>query len=121
MTGHTDCVNSVAFSHDGQWIVSGSDDCTICVWNVTTRAIKGVPLTGHTDWVNSVAFSHDGQQIVFGSFDHTIRMWNVTTGTLEGTVRGYRISSGPLTPLYVPSHRCRLRISEPSPDLPTTR
>ena len=35
-------------------------------------------------------------------------------------VRGYRISSGPLTPLYVPPHRRRLQISEPSPDLPTT-
>ena len=36
-------------------------------------------------------------------------------------VRGYQISSGPLTPLYVPPHRRRLRISEPSPDLPTTQ
>ena len=41
--------------------------------------------------------------------------------SLEGGVRGYRISSGPLTPLYVPPHRRRLRISEPSPDLPTTQ
>ena len=30
-TGHTGPVNSVAFSHDGQRIVSGSDDGTIRV------------------------------------------------------------------------------------------
>ena len=84
MTGHTDCVNSVAFSHDGQWIVSGSNDCTICVWNTTTGIMEGVPLTGHTDCVNSVAFSHDGQWIVFGSNDCTVCMWNTITGLMEG-------------------------------------
>ena len=61
LTGHTHYVNSVAFSQDGQWIVSGSNDGIICVWNATTGAMKGVPLTGHTSSVNSVAFSPDGQ------------------------------------------------------------
>ena len=49
-------INSVAFSQDGQWIVSGLGDFTICMWNAITGAMEGVPLTGHTGWVNSVAF-----------------------------------------------------------------
>ena len=77
-------INSVAFSQDGQQIVSGSRDCTICVWNATTGAMEGVPLTGHTDWVNSVAFSQDGQWIVSGVGDFTICVWNAITGAMEG-------------------------------------
>jgi WD40 repeat protein len=36
-TGHTRSVNSVAFSPDGQYIVSGSDDRTIRLSNFTAR------------------------------------------------------------------------------------
>jgi WD40 repeat protein len=49
-------VNSVAFSPDGKWIVSGSFDSTLFVWDVQTgEAISG-PIRGHTEMVNSVAF-----------------------------------------------------------------
>ena len=46
---------------------------------------------------------------------------NSLARTIHASVRGYRISSGPPTPLYVLPHRCRLQISKPSPDLPTTQ
>jgi WD40 repeat protein len=49
-TGHTGPVNSVAFSPDGQHLVSGSDDRTIRVSNVTigkTEPADDVDLTEH--------------------------------------------------------------------------
>src|ERR1700733_14039041 len=73
-------VPSIAFSPDGQHIVSGSDDGTIRVWNALTGETLAGPFRGHTDRVRSVAFSPDGQHIVSGSNDWTIRVWNALTG-----------------------------------------
>ena len=78
--GHTDSVNSVAFSPDGRVIVSGSSDQTIRVWDAQTGGQVSKPLQGHTNAVNSVAFSQDGRYIVSGSGDHTIQVWDAQIG-----------------------------------------
>src|SRR6476469_9417247 len=80
--GHTNYVFSVAFSPDGQTIVSGSEDKTIRLWKLDGTRL-GNPFTGHDGRVNSVAFSPDGQTIVSGSEDKTIRLWK-----LDGTPLG---------------------------------
>ncbi|CCM05582.1 uncharacterized protein FIBRA_07810 [Fibroporia radiculosa] len=72
--GHTRGVNSVAFSPDGQYIVSGSEDNTIRVWDVQTGVQPLPAFDGHTSSVLSVAFSPDGRHIVSGSLDKTIRV-----------------------------------------------
>ena len=44
-TGHKDYVLSVAISHDGQWIVSGSKDRSVLFWDKNGRA--QLMLQGH--------------------------------------------------------------------------
>src|SRR6267378_3231213 len=78
LKGHTDSVNSVAFSSDGTQIVSGSSDQSVRVWDVSTRAEVKL-LMGHTGNVKSVAFSSDGMQIVSGSSDQSVRVWDAST------------------------------------------
>jgi WD40 repeat protein len=80
MDGHTDSVNSVAFSHDSTRIVSGSTDQSVRIWDASTGE-EVLKLDGHTDRVNSVAFSHDGTRIVSGSDDRCVRIWDTSTGT----------------------------------------
>jgi hypothetical protein len=72
--GHTDQVVSVAFSPDGQTILTGSADHTARLWDVATGEKIRV-FTGHTSSVNSVDFSPDGHWILTGSDDNTARIW----------------------------------------------
>ena len=56
MNGHSNGVNSVAISTDNKFMVSGSCDTTIKIWNLESgQEIKA--LTGHNDAVTSVAIS----------------------------------------------------------------
>ena len=64
--GHTDRVTSVAFSPDGHFLVSGSDDMTVRLWNIDSGEQVQV-LEGHMGAVTSVAFSPNGQFVVSGS------------------------------------------------------
>jgi len=63
LEGHTEPVNSVAFSPDGKQIVSGSWDRTVRRWDAATGQQLLPALEGHTEAVSSVAFSPDGKQI----------------------------------------------------------
>ena len=88
LTGHTDRVESVAFSPDANTIASGSRDDTIRLWDANTgRNIR--TLTGHTAWVYSVAFSPHANTIASGSWDHTIRLWDANSGRNIHTLTGH--------------------------------
>lgn len=79
LQGHSNRVASVAFSRDGQWIVTGSWDKTARVWEASIG--KGLRiLEGHTREIRSIAISPDGQRIVTGSWDKTARVWDTATG-----------------------------------------
>jgi WD40 repeat protein len=82
LRGHTADVNSVAFSPDGKTLVSGSNDGTIILWDVSNPKAPvelGQPLKGHTSHVESVAFSPDGKTLAsVGFFASTIILWDVS-------------------------------------------
>ena len=83
-------MHSLAYSPDGQHIVSGSSDHTIQIWDAETGFPVGDPLEGHTDLVPSVAYSPDGQYIISGSRDSTIRVWDAVTGApIGGPLEGH--------------------------------
>ncbi|KAG8792068.1 hypothetical protein FRC12_007331 [Ceratobasidium sp. 428] len=82
--GHDCEVKALAYSTDGAYIVSGSNDCTLRIWDVHTGGMAGQPLEGHTGRILSVSFSPDGARIVSGSDDETIRIWDVGTCTMSG-------------------------------------
>ena len=78
LQGHTGEVWHAAFSPDGRWIVTASDDKTARVWNAANGQVLAT-LQGHTDVVWHAAFSPDGQRIVTASSDNTARVYRVIT------------------------------------------
>ncbi|KAN0075115.1 WD40 repeat-like protein [Elaphomyces granulatus] len=99
LTGHSAEVMSVAFSPDSKKVVSGSEDSTMRVWDITTGQVDQT-LTGHSDKVRSVAFSPDGKKVVSGSDDLTVRVWDITTGQADQTLMGHsrRVTSVAFSP-----------------------
>ena len=81
-------VRSVAFSPDGQRVVSGSDDGTLEVFDVATGR-ETLTLKRYADASGSVAFSRDGRRIVSGSRDGTLRVWDASTGQETFTLKGF--------------------------------
>ena len=69
----------MAFSPDGQRIVTGSNDHTAKVWDAASGK-ELATLKGHTNIVSSVTFSPDGQRIATAGWDGTAKIWNAVSG-----------------------------------------
>jgi F-box/WD-40 domain protein 7 len=70
----------------GNRIVSGSDDCTLKIWNATTGQCMQT-LVGHTGGVWCSEFN--GSVIVSGSTDRMLRVWDPMTGQCLHTLHGH--------------------------------
>jgi hypothetical protein len=90
LTGHTDSVNAVAVTPDGQRAVSASDDKTLRVWELGSGHELRT-LAGHADSVNAVAVTPDGQRAVSASQDKTLKVWDLGSGRELQTLTGPRV------------------------------
>lgn len=100
-TGHTNNVNTMVLSPDGQTLFSGSEDHTIIEWcSSQPQTLRGTyirfgtesrdsytryplqTLKGHTAAVKGLVLSPEDHRILFSvSLDQTLRQWDIESGT----------------------------------------
>jgi WD40 repeat protein len=73
-------VNALAFTPDGKTLISGSQDGSVRLWDVSTMRER-LRLDAHMGPVESLALSPDGKTVVAGSYLNVLRLWDVASGT----------------------------------------
>ncbi|KAJ5777707.1 hypothetical protein N7520_000953 [Penicillium odoratum] len=86
LSGHTHSVRAIA-AH-GDTLVSGSYDCTVRVWKISTGHVQ-FTLTGHTQKVYSVVMDHKRNRCISGAMDHMVKIWSLDDGALLYNLDGH--------------------------------
>lgn len=91
---HEFAVRSVAFSGDGQFLLSGSQDKTAGakIWRAD-RTGPRLRLSGHRDWVRRAAWGPGDTLVVTASIDSTARTWDARTRTQRHILRSRGVVS----------------------------
>ncbi|KAF2679975.1 hypothetical protein K458DRAFT_434634 [Lentithecium fluviatile CBS 122367] len=122
LEGHTDSVGAVAFSLDGQLVVSASYDNTVRAWEAATGSCRSV-LEGHIDSVSAVAFSPDGQLVASASSDSTVGVWEAATGSCRSVLEGHTGCVGAVAfspdSQYLQTDRGDIPLRSPATPLPS--
>ncbi|KAI0100792.1 WD40-repeat-containing domain protein [Nemania sp. FL0031] len=80
--GHTNYVQSCAYSFDGRWLASGSDDKTVRIYNRFGQIRNEI--TKFNDGVRVVQFSSEGHLV---TVEHNyVKIWKPVIATLEKTI-----------------------------------
>ena len=99
--GHKALIRDIAFTPDGKYLVSASNDKTIRVWDwqagKTDRIIRGQINEGDEGKIFAMALSPDERWLAVGGMFHnsnpiigsTIRLYHFPTGQLTGLLKGH--------------------------------
>lgn len=77
---------SVAWSHDGRYLVAGDNQGTIHVWD-STSGKKLREMKGHGGHVTQIVFHPTKNECASASLDKLVKIWNVEKGTEVATLR----------------------------------
>jgi WD40 repeat protein len=80
--GHSRYISCLAYSPNGKYMVSGSQDNTLKLWDITNgKEIRTFSI--HTGLVRSVMFNPEGTSILTSSADNKALIYNIETGKAE--------------------------------------
>ncbi|MCB2051422.1 MAG: SH3 domain-containing protein, partial [Novosphingobium sp.] len=74
--GHTETVNTAAYSPSERSFATGSDDGTVRIWDAKTSKYL-TELNLNSGGVEAISYSPDGHLLLAGMQDGTIQLWNL--------------------------------------------
>ena len=75
LKGHQGAVNCVAFSPEGEYIATASNDGTAILWDLSGK--KCVELKEHQGSVPAIAFNNTGDLVITGCENGIVRVWDI--------------------------------------------
>ncbi|MFO0881039.1 MAG: WD40 repeat domain-containing protein [Gemmataceae bacterium] len=94
LKGHKEAVYSITYSPDGKFLVTGSGDPSVKVWDATTgkelKTFAGP--NGHKGLILSLAVAPDGSQFATAAADNSARVWDFPGSK---SLRDYAMESDP--------------------------
>eukprot|EP00854_Cymbomonas_tetramitiformis_P003018 gene3018-3838_t len=83
LAAHSDWVRCVARSEDGDWLISGGNDCTVKVWGLADGTLRE-NLLGHTGTVRGVTFLGE-RRAASVSEDAQLILWELHASSRPGS------------------------------------
>lgn len=93
LSGHEGPISSLAFTPNGDSLVSGSWDRTVRIWSIFARTQTSEPLQLQAD-VLCVSVRPDSKQLAVSTLDGQLTFWSISEGTQEAGLDGRRDVSG---------------------------
>jgi WD40 repeat protein len=97
-SAHTGFVTAVAFSQDGQSVVSGSTDGYLIQWDLDGKLIR--QLSGHRGSITNALLVPGTNTLLSGSADGYLILWDLSTGNV---LERYNATGSPVTALALTS------------------
>ena len=75
---HTAHISAIRFTPDNRYLISGSWDSTIRIWDIdSTNCVKALKCSRG---IYSIAIDSEGVYLLSGHSDGALRLWNIVTG-----------------------------------------
>jgi WD40 repeat protein len=76
---HSNSVFTLAYSADGRYLLSGSRDAHLKVWEVDRGYPEAASIVAHLFTINHLTFSPDGRFFATCSMDKSVKVWDART------------------------------------------
>ncbi|MEW6279304.1 MAG: serine/threonine-protein kinase, partial [Candidatus Eremiobacterota bacterium] len=86
--GHTRAVTCLTYAAGGHFLVSGSDDCTVRLWDPDWGSQQGT-LRAATP-IQALALTADSQVLATAGNEPWVRVWDFATGKEQGCLAGHQ-------------------------------
>ena len=83
LKSHTSTARMIAWSSDGETLVSCGHDRRLCIWSPSDGRLRH-ELQGHRSIIRWVTISPDGRTILSSDQSGNVNLWHLATGELIG-------------------------------------